>query len=75
MCQHSSSRTKIAAFKIISLVLAFLMPAFLLANYVYYLQLGYSQQRQLQTADDGGTNAFRTKQFMVKFNVCTNRKS
>ncbi len=49
MCEHTASKWKMWLFKGISITFAPLMPAFLLANYVYYLQLGYSKQRVLQT--------------------------
>ncbi len=65
MCAHSTSRTKILVFRLISLMSAFIMPAFLLANYVYYRQLGYSQQRELQVAERGGTHKFRATMFQV----------
>ena len=65
MCAHSTSKTKIFLFRLISFFTAFIMPAFLLANYVYYRQLGYARRRELQTAEAGGGHAFRARIFQV----------
>ncbi len=69
MCVHSSSRCKIILFKVLAFVGSFLMPAFVLANYVYYLQLGYSQMRELQTAKGGGSHETRAKYFQVRYTI------
>lgn len=52
MCRHSTSRFKRNVFKAISFVFAPLMPAFLLANHVYYLQQEYTLIRELQTLEE-----------------------
>ena len=56
MCDHKCSKTKTNLFRLISLIFSPLMPAFLLANHVYYLQLDYATRRRLETLDEHADN-------------------
>ena len=52
MCDHPNRRFS-SAYRVFSVLLFPLMPAFVLANRVYYLQQAYVVERELQTMEWG----------------------
>jgi len=65
MCRHNFSERKMGLMRLLAVIGAPLMPAFLLANYVYYLQKGYTLTRELQTCEKGGSRKQRERLFMA----------
>lgn len=70
MCDHTSSVLKKQIFRVISFVCAPLMPAFVLANHVYYLRVEYTEKRVLQTLT-GDCREAKLKVFQVRFSLFT----
>ncbi len=66
MCQHSNRSTALT-YRFLAVGFAPLMPAFVLANYAYYLQKEYQAERELQTLE---TRCVRTSK-LTKQNIDT----
>ena len=70
LCPHKTSKSKVVFFRVLAILLAPVIPAFILANHVFYLQQEYGLQRDLQTMnseenpDEKKSNDQKTRYFM-----------
>lgn len=73
LCDHKHTQARIVNFRIISMFASIFMPAFILANHVFYLQQEYKLQRELQ--DPELSFDFPVKKSTSSSNLKTSGKS